>query len=95
MHEEADNYVAFIPKNNDETGYGTSEIELISKMHKVITIIQFKFEHEIIKRRSEFKMDHRLLLDNINYKSMFYFYLIKEKYIYLVTLIFYFMGVYP
>ena len=60
---------AFIPKNNDETGYGTSEIELIAKMHKAITIIQFKLEYEIIKRRPEFKMDHRLLLDKINYKD--------------------------
>jgi len=60
---------AFIPKNNDETGYGTSEIELISKMHKAITIIQFKLEYEIIKRRPEFKMNHRLLLDKINYKD--------------------------
>jgi len=60
---------AFIPKNNDETGCGTSEIELISKMHKAITIIQFKLEYEIIKRRPEFKMDHRLLLDKINYKD--------------------------
>ena len=64
-----DSCTAFIPKNNDETGYGTSEIELISKMHKAITIIQFKLEHEIIKRRPEFKMDHRLLLDKINYND--------------------------
>ncbi|AWK50784.1 class 3 fructose-bisphosphatase [Clostridium beijerinckii] len=64
-----DSCTAFIPKNNDETGYGTSEIELISKMHKAITIIQFKLEYEIIKRRPEFKMDHRLLLNKINYKD--------------------------
>ena len=50
-----DSCTAFIPKNNDETGYGTSEIELISKMHKAITIIQFKLEYEIIKRRPNLK----------------------------------------
>ena len=38
-------------------------------MHKAITIIQFKLEYKIIKRRPEFKMDHRLLLDKINYKN--------------------------
>ncbi|BCZ44948.1 fructose-1,6-bisphosphatase class 3 [Clostridium gelidum] len=64
-----DTCTAFIPKNNDETGYGTSEIELISKMHKSITIIQFKLEYEIIKRRPEFEMNHRLFLDKINYKD--------------------------
>ncbi|MVX65112.1 fructose-bisphosphatase class III [Clostridium chromiireducens] len=67
-HYKDDNCNAFIPKNNDEASvYGTSEIELISKMHKAITIIQFKLEYEIIKRRPEFKMNHRLLLDKINY----------------------------
>lgn len=64
-----DSCIAFIPKNNDKNIYGTSEAELISKMHKAITIIQFKLECEIIKRRPEFKMDHRLLLDKINYSE--------------------------
>lgn len=45
------------------------KLRLISKMHKAITIIQFKLEYEIIKRRSEFKMDHRLLLGKINYSD--------------------------
>ena len=58
---------AFIPKNVDNNSYATSEIELISKMHKAITIIQFKLEYEIIRRRPEFEMNHRLLLDKINY----------------------------
>lgn len=64
-----DSCTAFIPKNNDENVHVTSEIELISKMHKAITIIQFKLEYGIIKRRPEFKMDHRLLLDKINYNN--------------------------
>lgn len=59
---------SFIPKNNDKN-YGTSEIQLVAKMHKAITIIQFKLEYEIIKRRPEFKLDHRLLLDKINYNQ--------------------------
>ena len=60
---------SFIPKNNDKN-YGTSEIQLVAKMHKAITIIQFKLEYEIIKRRPEFKLDHRLLLDKINYNEV-------------------------
>ncbi|OVE66699.1 fructose-bisphosphatase class III [Clostridium diolis] len=68
-HYKNDNCTAFVPKNTDETLCGASEIELISKMHKAITIIQFKLEYEIIKRRPEFKMDHRLLLDKINYSD--------------------------
>ncbi|EHI97784.1 Fructose-1,6-bisphosphatase class 3 [Clostridium sp. DL-VIII] len=68
-HYKNDSCTEFIPKNSDETVHGTSEIELISKMHKAITIIQFKLEHEIITRRPEFKMEHRLLLSKINYKD--------------------------
>ena len=36
-------------------------------MHKAIAIIQFKLEGEVIKRRPDFNMDHRLLLNKINY----------------------------
>lgn len=39
---------------------------LIARMHKAISIIQFKLEAEIIKRRPEFEMDDRLLLDKIS-----------------------------
>ncbi|MEG2740542.1 fructose-1,6-bisphosphatase [Clostridium sp.] len=59
---------AFIPKIS-EGEYNKSEISLISKMHKAISIIQFKLEQDIIKRRPEFKMDHRCLLNKINYEA--------------------------
>lgn len=58
----------FVPKISEES-YNNHEIELIAKMHKAITIIQFKLEYEIIKRRPEFKMEHRLLLDKIDYEK--------------------------
>ena len=35
-------------------------------MHKAITIMQFKLEGEIIRRRPEFGMDDRLLLHHID-----------------------------
>ncbi len=53
----------FIPKEYDNN----SEIELIAKMHKAITIIQFKLEYEVISRNPEFNMEHRLLLDKIDF----------------------------
>ena len=56
----------FIPKGSRDT-YNNHEVELIAKMHKAITILQFKLEYEIIKRRPEFKMQHRLLLHRINF----------------------------
>ena len=39
---------------------------LIAQMHKAITIIQFKEEAAIIKRRPEFKMEDRNMLHRIN-----------------------------
>ena len=39
---------------------------LMAKMHKAISIIQFKLEGQIISRHPEYKMDDRLLLDKIN-----------------------------
>ncbi|WP_270941805.1 fructose-1,6-bisphosphatase [Romboutsia lituseburensis] len=57
---------SFIPKISDQE-VSTKEKSLIAKMHKAISIIQFKLEGEIISRRPEFEMKHRLLLNNINY----------------------------
>lgn len=42
------------------------EQELNKKMHKAITVIQFKLEGQMIMRHPEFGMDERLLLDKIN-----------------------------
>ncbi len=58
----------FLPKISDGE-YNKSEISLIAKMHKAISIIQFKLESEVIKRRPEFKMNHRILLEKINYET--------------------------
>ena len=45
------------------------EVSLNMKMHKAIAIIQFKLEGQVIKRRPEFNMDKRLLLDKIDYEE--------------------------
>ncbi len=45
------------------------DYDLIKKMHKAITIIQFKLESQVVKRNPQFKMDDRLLLDKINLKK--------------------------
>ena len=55
----------FIPKGYDNN----SEIDLITKMHKAITIIQFKLEYEIISRNPDFNLEHRLLLDKIDFEK--------------------------
>lgn len=59
----------FIPNKSINTYHSDKEIELISMMHKAITIIQFKIEAQIIMRHPEYSMEDRLLLDKINYEK--------------------------
>jgi fructose-1,6-bisphosphatase-3 len=40
--------------------------EMIARMHKAITIIQFKLEAQIVKRHPEYAMEDRLVLDQID-----------------------------
>lgn len=59
----------FAPKLLEEGEVKQKEISLISKIHKAIAIIQFKLEGQIILRNKEFEMEHRLLLDKIDYDN--------------------------
>lgn len=60
----------FAPKvDKENTPYNEKTLRMIAQMHKAISIIQFKVEAEIIKRRPEFKMDDRLLLHHINFEK--------------------------
>ena len=52
-----------------DKSYPEKTLRLIAQMHKAITVIQFKLEANIIKRRPEFGMDDRLLLDKIDYAN--------------------------
>lgn len=59
----------FKPKLNEENNFSQKDISLITKMHKAISIIQFKLEGQIIKRRPHLNMENRLLLDKIDYEN--------------------------
>lgn len=56
-------------KIKGEPNYNRAEDELNMKMHKAISIIQFKLEGQLIARRRSFGMDNRRLLDKINYEE--------------------------
>ena len=49
--------------------YSKAEESLNEKMHKAISIIQFKLEGQLIKKRKSFGMENRLLLDKVDYKK--------------------------
>lgn len=63
---------SFIPKNSN--GSSSVEVEshdtrLAAKMHKAISIIQFKLEGQLIRSHPEYRMQNRLLLDKIDNKT--------------------------
>lgn len=50
----------FKPKGDEVLS--DKDFNMIAKMHKAISIMQWKMEGQIIKRRPEFRMENRLLL---------------------------------
>jgi fructose-1,6-bisphosphatase-3 len=58
----------FIPKLMPGNTMQDKYIRLTAQMHKAIAIIQFKKEAQIFKRRPEWGMQDRCLLDYIDYK---------------------------
>ncbi len=59
----------FTPKVVNTETQGAKEIQLLAKMKKAIDVIMLKLEGRIIKRRPEFHMEDRLLLDKIDYEN--------------------------
>ena len=66
---ENDPCECFIPKVVKNENFTNREIKLMAQIHKAITIIQFKLEGQLLKRRAHYKMEDRLLLDKINYEK--------------------------
>ncbi|WP_234123914.1 fructose-1,6-bisphosphatase [Clostridium hydrogenum] len=64
-----DECLQFKPKIESDKVYSDKEINLIARMHKAISIIQFKLEGEVIDRRPYFCMKDRVVLDKINYEQ--------------------------
>ena len=64
-----DSCESFKPKVLPENNYREKDLNLMSQMHKAISIIQFKLEAAIIKRRPNYEMESRLLLHKIDYEK--------------------------
>ena len=57
----------FVSKGS--VGSTAQETELNTKIHKAITVLQFKLEGQLIQKRPEFEMNDRALLHLINYEK--------------------------
>ena len=56
----------FTPKVSPDDIETDAEILLMTRMHKAISMIQFKLEDQLISRHPEYEMDDRLLLRKIS-----------------------------
>lgn len=59
----------FKPKILDENKYAPVDPQLAAKMNKAIAVCQFKVEGQRIMAHPEYKMEHRMLLDKIDYEK--------------------------
>ena len=55
-------------RNPNHVHLSQHDSALWAKMHKAISIIQFKLEGQLIKRHPEFLMDNHIMLDRIDYE---------------------------
>ncbi|CDO02951.1 Fructose-1,6-bisphosphatase class 3 [Oceanobacillus picturae] len=60
---------AFRPKRQSNKKISDQEQSQITKIHQAIAMIQFKLESPIIKRRPNFNMEKRLVLEKVNYEK--------------------------
>lgn len=59
----------WMPKTIEKNKYDPVDDELAAKMNKAISIVQFKVEGQRIMAHPEYNLEHRLLLDKIDYEK--------------------------
>ncbi|MDT8336747.1 MAG: fructose-1,6-bisphosphatase [Candidatus Izemoplasmatales bacterium] len=59
----------FIPKGYSINYNKTEDMSFVAKIHKAISVIQFKLEKEVISRKPGFNLEDRLLLDKIDFDN--------------------------
>ena len=70
VYKDCDTHRFKVTINGPDADQYTEKDRLLSaRMYKAITVILFKLEGQLIRRRPEFGMDDRLLLDKIDYEN--------------------------
>lgn len=59
----------FMLRNPNKVHISQHDSRFWAKMHKAISIIQFKLEGQVIMRHPEYSMQNHLMLDKINYEN--------------------------
>ena len=58
----------FYPRTLDEVVYDSIDAELTAKMHKAISVIQFKLEGQLMKKHPEYRMESRRLFEKTDFR---------------------------
>ena len=66
---EKDPCELFMPKILDENKYDVVRPSLSAKIQKALAIMQFKVEGQLIKKHPEYGMQHRVMLERVNYND--------------------------
>jgi len=61
--------IQFRPKGTSVRYQKDEDLGFVARIHKAISIIQFKLEYQVIKRNPNFHLDDRILLDKIDFKN--------------------------
>ena len=64
---KADPCVRFVPLGAHDDALNQADLDVLSRVHKAISIIQFKLEGQLVARHKEYEMDDSLMLHRINY----------------------------
>ena len=59
----------FMPRTTGNEEFTENELRLMARMQKAMAIIQFKLEGQLIRRRPEYEMDDRLLLEKVDFEA--------------------------
>ncbi|XMB72112.1 fructose-1,6-bisphosphatase [Mycoplasmatota bacterium WC30] len=59
----------FLPKGFGLRYQKDEDLTFVAKIHKAISIIQFKLEYQLIMRNPDFHLEDRILLDKINFET--------------------------
>lgn len=69
LEYEKDPCTYFMPKQLDKNKYDNVDMPLAAKMHKAMTIMQFKIEGQIMKEHPEYNMGHCVSLEHVDFEK--------------------------
>ena len=66
---QSDPCECFLPKSGSDQKSRDTSTRITTQMHKAISVIGWKLEGQVIKRNPKFHLEHRLMLDKINFEK--------------------------